>query len=119
MSVESKEVTLNLLLFAITFPIFLEIEFDFIFYVPCRSEEISPRAEVADRPPPHPLTVSLTVKCSFFYESPKCINAFEENDDYPLIEDQLQYSNAHHFPNSQLLQTPYFAFRCNIWSLKI
>ena len=35
--------TLNLLLFAITFTIFLEIEFDFIFYVPYRSEEISPR----------------------------------------------------------------------------
>ena len=34
--------TLNLLLFAITFTIFLEIEFDFIFYVPYRSEEISP-----------------------------------------------------------------------------
>ena len=34
--------TLNLLLFAITVTIFLEIEFDFIFYVPYRSEEISP-----------------------------------------------------------------------------
>ena len=34
--------TQNLLLFAITFTIFLEIEFDFIFYVPYRSEEISP-----------------------------------------------------------------------------
>ena len=32
----------NLLLFAFTFSIFLEIEFDFIFYVPYRSEEISP-----------------------------------------------------------------------------
>ena len=81
------------------------------------SHLLTVRADGADWPPP--LTVSLTVKCSFFYESPKCINAFEENDDYPLIEDQLQYPNAHHFPNSQLLQTPYFAFRCNIWSLKI
>ena len=34
--------TLNLLLLAITFTIFLEIEFDFIFYVPYRSEKISP-----------------------------------------------------------------------------
>ena len=34
--------TLNLLLFAITLTIFLEIEFDFIFYVQYRSEEISP-----------------------------------------------------------------------------
>jgi len=31
-----------MLLFAITLTIFLEIEFDFIFYVPYRSEEISP-----------------------------------------------------------------------------
>ena len=30
----------NLLLFAITFTIFLEIEFDFSFYVRYRSEEI-------------------------------------------------------------------------------
>ena len=51
MSVESKEVkgcfvlcqvTLNLLFFAITFTTFLEIEFDFIFYVRYRSVEISP-----------------------------------------------------------------------------
>ena len=34
--------TLNLLLFAITFTIFLEIEFDLIFYEPYRSEKISP-----------------------------------------------------------------------------
>ena len=40
--------TLNLLLFAITFTIFLEIEFDFIFYVPYRSEEISPAAADGD-----------------------------------------------------------------------
>ena len=39
--------TLNLLLFAITFTIFLEIEFDFIFYVPYRSEEISPPGDRA------------------------------------------------------------------------
>ena len=31
-----------MLLFAIIFTIFLEIEFDFIFYVRYRSEEISP-----------------------------------------------------------------------------
>ena len=51
MSVESNEVkgcfvpcqvTLNLLLFTVSFTIFLEIEFDFIFYVRYRSEEISP-----------------------------------------------------------------------------
>ena len=34
--------TLNLLLFAVNFTIFLEIEFDFIYYVRYRSEEISP-----------------------------------------------------------------------------
>ena len=34
--------TLDLLLFAITFTIFLEIEFDFSFYVRYRSEEIAP-----------------------------------------------------------------------------
>ena len=34
--------TLDLLLFAITFTICLEIEFDFSFYVRLRSEEISP-----------------------------------------------------------------------------
>ena len=42
--------TLNLLLFAITFTIFLEIEFDFIFYVPYRSEEISPGIEPTPTP---------------------------------------------------------------------
>ena len=51
MSVESNEVkgyfvpcqvNLNLLLFTVSFTIFLEIEFDFIFYVRYRSEEISP-----------------------------------------------------------------------------
>ena len=35
--------TLDLLLFAITFTICLEIEFDFSFYVRWRSEEISPK----------------------------------------------------------------------------
>ena len=34
--------TLNLLLFAVNFTIFLEIEFDFIFYVRYISDEISP-----------------------------------------------------------------------------
>ena len=52
MSVESNEVkgcfvpcqvTLNLLLFTVSFTIFIEIEFDFIFYVRYRSEEISPQ----------------------------------------------------------------------------
>ena len=33
-----------LLLFTVSFTIFLEIEFDFIFYVRYRSEEISPYA---------------------------------------------------------------------------
>ena len=36
------QVTLNLLLFTVSFTIFIEIEFDFIFYVQYRSEEISP-----------------------------------------------------------------------------
>ena len=52
MSVESEEVkgcfvpckvTLNLLLFADTLTIFLELDFDFISYALYRSEEISPK----------------------------------------------------------------------------
>ena len=106
MSVESKEVTLNLLLFAITFPIFLEIEFDFIFYVPCRSEEISPRAEVADRPPPHPLTVSLTVKCFFLTPS---LSEFDSNLEYcGALENQRKLF----LMNSVSWDTLYNMFSC-------
>ena len=61
MSVESNEVkgcfvqsqvTLNLLLFTISFTIFLEIEVDFFFYVRYRSEEISPATNDAASPFP-------------------------------------------------------------------